>query len=76
MLYIDNCLLHSATALVKKIKQASKAMWLSVIKHRTFKGKVVKISNSKKKKKIKRLKELKKKRSKKSNEKIIGYLTS
>jgi hypothetical protein len=51
MLYIDNCLLHSATALVKKIKQASKAMWLSVIKHRTFKGKVVKISNSKKKKK-------------------------
>jgi len=62
MLYIDNCLLHSATALVKKIKQASKAMWLSVIKHRTFKGKVVKISNSKKKKKDKKAKGIEEKK--------------
>ena len=62
MLYIDNCLLHSATALVKKIKQASKAMWLSVIKHRTFKGKVVKISNSKKKKKNKKAKGIEEKK--------------
>jgi len=62
MLYIDNCLLHSATALVKKIKQASKAMWLSVIKNRTFKGKVVKISNSKKKKKDKKAKGIEEKK--------------